>query len=150
MVSILVYSEDQAVTPPQKLVTKHTLAEAQRRKVQILLAEDYPVNQKVATRLLERAGYAVDLVENGQKAVEDFKRKQYDLILMDIDMPIMDGYEATLRIREFESRILKPEAGNQNPDHRQRAMISDKQESSIVHHQSSIINRQSKGFRSLP
>ena len=138
MVSILVYSEDQAVTPPQKLVTKHTLAEAQRRKVQILLAEDYPVNQKVATRLLERAGYAVDLVENGQKAVEDFKRKQYDLILMDIDMPIMDGYEATLRIREFESRILKPEAGNQNPDHRQRAMISDKQESSIVNRQSSI------------
>ena len=90
----------------KRLVTKHSLSEEKRDQnhVQILLVEDYPTNQKVAMRHLRRAGYQVDLAENGQLAVEAFKQKQYDLILMDMQMPVMDGYEATKAIRALEEK----------------------------------------------
>jgi len=68
----------------------------------ILLVEDYPTNQQVAKAYLLRAGYRVDLAENGLEAVELFKKNPYDLILMDIQMPKLDGYLATKAIREFE------------------------------------------------
>ena len=68
----------------------------------ILLAEDYPANQQVAIMHLTSAGYRVDLACNGQEAVEMFRGNSYDLVLMDVEMPVLDGYAAAGQIREFE------------------------------------------------
>ena len=86
-----------------ELITRHSLSEAEDRRIQILLVEDYPTNQKLTMNHLVKAGYRVDLAENGQQAVEAFKKKAYDLILMDMQMPVMDGYTAIKAIRTLES-----------------------------------------------
>ena len=67
--------------------------------IRILLVDDFEVNQKIARQHLHKGGYTVDLAANGQQAVEAFKQNRYDLILMDIDMPVIDGYEAANSIR---------------------------------------------------
>lgn len=74
----------------------------------ILLAEDNPVNQKVAMRVLKHLGYEADIVGNGQEAIAAIADKAYDLILMDIQMPEMDGIQATKHIRDRESASQLP------------------------------------------
>lgn len=75
---------------------------ATTRRARILVAEDEPVNQQVIGKLLGMAGYSYDIAENGEKAVELFKQKEYDAALFDIQMPVMDGLAATQEIRKIE------------------------------------------------
>ncbi|MBL8491719.1 MAG: response regulator, partial [Rhodocyclaceae bacterium] len=86
---------------------ERTLAEAERQgagRLKILLAEDNPVNQLLAVRILEKAGHAVTVANNGREAVERFEKERFDAILMDVQMPVLGGFEATQAIRAREQR----------------------------------------------
>jgi CheY-like chemotaxis protein len=89
---------------PQKGRRESRGRERAVESMSILLAEDGKVNQLVAVRLLERRGHRVTVVENGKEAVDQSFKQQFDVILMDIQMPVMGGYEACREIRELEKK----------------------------------------------
>jgi signal transduction histidine kinase/CheY-like chemotaxis protein len=87
------------------LITRHSLQDARgpMGSLRVLLAEDNPVNQLLATRLLEKRGHRVVVAANGREALAALEKESYDLVFMDIQMPDMDGIEATAAIREKEN-----------------------------------------------
>jgi two-component system sensor histidine kinase/response regulator len=89
-----------------ELITQHYLRETQFY-LRILLAEDNSINQKLAVRLLEKKGHTVIVAENGQEALRLWQNNNMDLILMDVQMPIMDGLKTTAAIREVELQTGK-------------------------------------------
>ncbi|MBA4382560.1 MAG: hybrid sensor histidine kinase/response regulator, partial [Sideroxydans sp.] len=88
-------------TDKAALVTRHTIQQS-KRSLRVLLAEDNSVNQTLATRLLQKFGHEVEVAGNGLIAVEKWQNGSYDLILMDVDMPELNGYGATEQIRALE------------------------------------------------
>ncbi len=88
------------------IITSHRLLEAERRNVRILLVEDNEVNQIVAVGILRSLGFSADTADNGRQAIELLEAASYDIVFMDVQMPIMDGYQATMAIRGGETKIV--------------------------------------------
>ncbi|MDP3911751.1 MAG: response regulator, partial [Gemmatimonadales bacterium] len=84
--------------PGADVITRHTIAES-RRALRILLAEDNPVNRQVAVAMLVKRGHEVHVAVNGKEAVDAVTRRDYDVVLMDIQMPVLDGFQATAALR---------------------------------------------------
>lgn len=100
----VVLSDSGTESSPQPLVTRHVLAEAEAQsRARVLVVEDNRVNQKVVVKLLERLSCRVDVASSGPEALKALEDTPYDLILMDCQMPGMDGYETTREIRKRES-----------------------------------------------
>ena len=109
-----------------KIATQHSIKEEAKQSVRILLAEDNPVNQKLATLMLKKAGYHVEVTNNGKEAFEKYTGSpdDFDLIFMDIQMPEMDGLEATGEIRKWERELI---------DHSSQLKAEDKKSATRNH-----------------
>jgi two-component system sensor histidine kinase/response regulator len=109
-------------TPAPQLITRHTLAESLSTP-RVLVVEDNLINQKLTVRMLEKLGYQSDVVGNGQEALAALARGSYSVVLMDCQMPIVDGFEATRLIRQRESAIRESAAAN-SPETRHTPIVA--------------------------
>jgi CheY-like chemotaxis protein len=104
---------EQAGIEPKLITTRHSARENMNlfigRKARILLAEDDITNRLVALGILKKLGLRADAVLNGAEALTALQAKPYDLVLMDVNMPVMDGIEATKRIRNYEKMMMAKE-----------------------------------------
>ncbi|MBF0397505.1 MAG: response regulator [Desulfobacterales bacterium] len=95
----------KAIDQTQKeLITKSSIYKNKLGGASVLVAEDNPTNQQIALAVLQKIGISVEIANNGQEALDIIKKKNFDAILMDVQMPEMDGFEATGQIRIFESK----------------------------------------------
>lgn len=94
--------------PSKPIVTRYSLSEERKRNTRILLVEDNPINQKIALKMLSKYGYAGETASTGVQALRMMKEAWYDLVLMDVIMPEMDGYETTTHIRDPQFGIMNP------------------------------------------
>ena len=90
------------------LVTRHTVAETARRRLRVLVAEDNTTSQTIAVKMLEKLGHMAEAVANGEEVIDSLRRIPYDLVLMDCQMPVVDGFAATRIIRDPGSNVLNP------------------------------------------
>ena len=105
----LVLGREEASGWDRDLITRYTVAETSRKRLRVLVAEDNTTNRIIAIKMLEKLGHVAEAVGNGWEAVESLRHMPYDVVLMDCQMPIMDGFEATRAIRDPGSLVRNPE-----------------------------------------
>jgi CheY-like chemotaxis protein len=93
----------------QELIVNQTVSAAEERGPRILIVEDNAINQQVTVKILGKYGCKTQVVANGREAVDALRRYTYDAVLMDLQMPVMDGFEATKAIRDPSGDCLNPQ-----------------------------------------